>query len=69
MYFAQKPKLYKASGKTNEKGPKKRWVPKDKIIYVADILSNKVQTPVMVPGLWVLTAHKGKKAYVPRAGT
>lgn len=50
-YPAQKLKLVKNSEKTNPKGSRKIWVPKDKIIYVADILSNGVETPVMVPRL------------------
>ena len=53
----------------NPKGPKKIWVPKDKIIFVADVLNSSIETPVMVPGLWVLTTHDGKKVYVPKPGT
>ena len=48
---ARKPKVIRNSGKTNHKGPKRLWVPKDKIVYVADILCSRVKTPVMVPGL------------------
>ena len=66
---ARKPKVIRNSGKTNQKGPKRLWVSKDKIIYVADILCSKVQTPVMVPGLWMLATHDGKKVYVPKPGT
>ncbi|XP_058754629.1 uncharacterized protein LOC131627789 [Vicia villosa] len=51
VYFAPKPKVFKNSGKSNKKGPKKLWVSKKLIIYVADILSSKVKTPVMVPVL------------------
>lgn len=43
------------------------WVPKNKIIYVADIPNNKVETPVIVPGLWVLSMHDEKKTYIPRS--
>ena len=64
-----KPKFNQSFGKTNKSGPKKIWVPKDKIIHVADIFSSKSETPVMVPGLWLLTTHDGKKAYVPKPGT
>ena len=46
---APKPQVVRNSGKTNKRGPKK-WVPKDKIIYVADIISSSVETPIMVPG-------------------
>ena len=53
----------------NPKGPKKIWVPKNKIIFVADVLNSSIETPVMVPGLWVLTTHDGKKVYVPKPGT
>ena len=70
-YTPEKSKVPKSKygNQTNRKGPKKIWVPKDKIIYVADILSSTTATPVMVPGLWVLTTHDGKKAYVPKPGT
>ena len=66
---ARKPKVLRSSGKTNHKGPKRFWVPKDKIVYVADILCSRVKTPVMVPGLWMLATHDGKKVYVPKPGT
>ena len=46
-----------------------QWVPKDKIIHVEDIFSSKAKTPIMVHGLWLLTTHDGKKAYVPKPGT
>src|SRR3954469_5238774 len=38
----------------NTKGTKKIWVPKEKIIYVGDIPRSTIETPVMVPGLWML---------------
>ena len=47
--YSVKPKYNQNFGKTNKPGPKKIWVPKDKIIYVADIFSSKAKTPVMVP--------------------
>ena len=53
--------------KTNKKGPKKIWVPKDQIIYVADMLHSRIEKQVMVPGQWVFTTHDRRKAYVPRA--
>ena len=40
--FSAKPKFKQNFGKTNKQGPKKIWVPKEKIIYVADIFSSKV---------------------------
>jgi hypothetical protein len=46
---AKRPKVVRNSRKANKRGPKK-WVPKDKIIYGADILNNSAETPVMVPG-------------------
>lgn len=58
-YPAQKPKFVKNSRKTNQKGHKKSRVPKDKIIYVADILRSAIKTPIMVPGLWMLPTHDG----------
>ena len=53
---------------SNPRGPKKIWVPKDKIIFVADVLNSSIETPVMVPGLWVLMTHDEKKVYVPKPG-
>lgn len=44
-------------------------VPKNKIIYITDILSSQVEIPVMVPRHWVLMTHDQKKTYVPRVGT
>ena len=67
--YSVKPKFNQNFGKTNKPGPKKIWVPKDKIIFVADVLNNSIETPVMVPRLWVLTTHDGKKDYVPKPGT
>ena len=64
-----KPKFPVNYRRTNPKGPKKMWVPKDKIVYVADVLSSQVKTPILVPGLWMLAAHDGKKVYVPKSGT
>ena len=66
---ARKPKVLRNSWKTNHKGPKRFWVPKDKIVYIADILCSRVKTPIMVLGLWMLTTHDGKKVYVPKLGT
>jgi hypothetical protein len=42
---------------------------KSKIINVADLLSNQVETPVVVLELWVLTTHDGRRTYVPRPET
>ena len=52
--------------KTNKKGPKSIWVPRDKIIHVADLLNNRKKTEVLVLGQWMLTTHDGRKVYVPR---
>lgn len=68
-YPTHKPKFVKNYVKKNPKGPRKMWVPKDKIIYVTDILSSGVETPVMVPGLSMLMEHDVNKAYVPKSGT
>lgn len=68
-YHAHKPKFVKIFRKTNQKGPKFFWIPKDKIIYVVDILSSTVETPIMVSGLRMLTIHDRKKAYVLKPGT
>src|SRR4051812_12223728 len=63
VYYA-KPKFNQNLRKTNNKGPKKLWVPKEKIIYVADILGSKEDKAqhVMVPGLWVLATHDGRRS-------
>jgi hypothetical protein len=66
--FAQRPKIVRNFGKTNKRGPQK-WVPKDKIIYVTNILNNSVETPIMVLGQWILMTRGGKKVYIPRFGT
>src|SRR3954463_6056747 len=70
MSFNAKPKFNQNLKKSNKKGPKKMWVPKDKIIPIADILGCKEDKAqhVMVPGLWMLTTHDRKKVYVPRPG-
>jgi hypothetical protein len=43
------PKVVRTSRKTNKKGPRK-WVPKDQIMYVAEILNSFIEVPIMVPG-------------------
>src|ERR1044072_7645514 len=50
---AQAPKVPRTSGKkkTNKRGPRK-WVPKNKIILLADILNSSCKTPAIVPGQW-----------------
>lgn len=68
-YPAQQPKFAKNSRKTNQKGPKKLWVPKDKIIYLVDIFISVVKTPIMLSMLWMLVAHDRKKTYVPKPET
>ena len=50
--------------RTNNKGPKKIWVPNQKIIYVADIFNHKKNTSIMVPGQWLLTSQDIRKVYV-----
>ena len=53
MCFVCNKKKGKLPFVTNKKGPKKVWVPKDKIIFVADVLNSKVKTQIMVPGQWL----------------
>ena len=48
------------------KGPKTVWVPKAKIIPLADILHPNKKTQILELGKWMLTIHKGKKVYIPR---
>ena len=67
--FYVKPRFKQNLRNSNQKGPRKIWVPKEKIIYVADVLNSEVETPIMVPGLWMLTTYDGKKVYVPNPGT
>jgi len=52
--------------KTNMKGPKTMWVPKEKIISLADILHLNKKTQILELEKWMLTDHKGKKLYIPR---
>lgn len=37
------------------------WVQKDKISYVTEILSRKVETQIMVTIKWMLSTHKGRR--------
>ena len=50
---------------TNTKRPKKIWVPKKRIFPVTNILDSRKQTPVMVPGQWLLVTHDDRKVNVP----
>ena len=52
----------RSSGKANMKGPSK-WVPKDKLIYFADVLGNSTETHIRISSQWRLTTHRGRKAY------
>jgi len=52
--------------KTNMKGPKTMWVPKEKIISLANILHPNKKTQILELGKWMFTIHKGKKVYIPR---
>jgi len=52
--------------KTNMKGPKKLWVPKEKTIPLADILNPNKKSQILELGKRMLTVHKGKKVYIPR---
>ena len=67
--FSAKPKFKQNFGNSNKQGPKKIWVPKDKIIYVAYVFNNKVETPILVHGLWMLSTHNRKKSYLPKSRT
>lgn len=49
--------------RTIKSAPNQIWVPKDKIIYIADILSNKGETPTMIPRQWMFTTHNERKVY------
>jgi len=42
------------------------WVPKEKIIPLADILHPNKKTQILKLGKWMLTDHKGKKVYIPK---
>ena len=53
--------------KTNRKGPKAIWVPKNKIIPLADMLNSSKTTPIMVPRQWMFTTHDERKVYVRRS--
>ena len=51
--------------KISAKGPKRLWVPKDKIVYYADVLGRKAKPTFE---LWIHMLHDGKKAYIPKLG-
>jgi len=52
--------------KTNMNRPKTVWVPKEKIIPLADILHPNKKTQILELGKLMLTIHKGKKVYILR---
>ena len=56
----------KSLRKTNMKRPKTLWVPKEKIIPLADILNPNKKTQILELRKWMLTIHKGKNVYIPR---
>ena len=56
-----KPKVNHNFKVSNIRGPKKIWVPKDKIVCVADVLCSNVKTPNVTNERWRLSSHKGKK--------
>jgi len=49
--------------KTNRKGPKTVWIPKNKIIHLLDILNKRKDIPIMVPGQWLLMSHDRRKIF------
>lgn len=44
--------------------PKKIWVPKENIVVVVDMLVNRKETTVIVPGQWLFTSYEKRKVYV-----
>jgi len=54
----------KSLRKTNMKGPKTVWVPKEKIIPLADILNPNKKTQILELGKWVLTIHVRKSTFL-----
>lgn len=67
--YAYQPKFQEKIRKTNKRGPKRIWVPKDIIIFVADVLSKNAKTPPLETGKWMQTSHKGKRVYIPKDAT
>ena len=57
--------VQKKRTRPNKKGPKKIWVPKSQIVYVADILNRKAEGFQLVPGQWMLASHDRRPVYVP----
>ena len=55
----------KSLRKTNMKGPKTVWVPKEKIIPLTNILNPNKKTQILESGKWMPTIHKGKKFHIP----
>jgi len=50
---------------TNPKGPIKIWVPKSKIVSVADMPKSKGKTKIMLPRQRLLETYDKREVYVP----
>ena len=52
---------------TNKKGSKKIWVPKNKIIFVANVINSRKDIVIIVLGQWLLTTHEKRKGVCSNA--
>ncbi|WVZ16200.1 hypothetical protein V8G54_009182 [Vigna mungo] len=50
----------------NKKEYKARWVPKIQILKLFDVLDDRVETPSIRPGKWLLTIHNRKRVFIPK---
>jgi len=50
---------------TNLKRPIKIWVPKSKIVKVADMPKSKGKAKIMIPRQWLLKTYERREVYVP----
>ncbi|XP_045797929.1 uncharacterized protein LOC123892146 [Trifolium pratense] len=65
-YFKQNSKYQTHKNKslrTNQNGPRSKWVPKQKVVYLSDLPTRK---DFVLPKAWVQVRCKGRKAFVPR---
>ncbi|MCI01298.1 hypothetical protein A2U01_0022323, partial [Trifolium medium] len=58
------PKAHKSKPfRTNQRGPRSKWVPKSQIFYSSDLANRK---DFVLPKVWMQVKWKGRRAYVPK---
>lgn len=63
------PMFRKNFRKTNKRGPRKIWVPKEKVVVDAGVLKYKEKPPSLEKVKWRLPSNKGKEVYVQKGVT